>query len=427
MRIAIVNWTARRAGGAETYVGAVLPALRRAGHDVFFCHEVHEPPGRDPIDGVADGPSCSVSTDGLKSALDAMRRFGPDVLFVQRVESIHTERALLEIAPAVFFAHGYYGTCISGTKTVQLPVLQPCQREFGPACLLQYFPRRCGGLSPRTMIAEYRRQSARLALLRKYGAIATFSDHMRREYLRHGFSPDRVVQLPPIDPAARQPPRLLNPIDAATTGAARSLGRDGDAVRLAFIGRIDYLKGVRVLLEALPLLRPRVARSIVLTVAGDGPDLDACRAIVRRHEVRRMDIAVEFLGWTSREDCVRLVDQSDVVVVPSLWPEPFGLIGIEALRRGVPVAAFAVGGIPEWLEDGKTGALAPGDPPTADGLAEAVRRCLTSDDIRRTVRERAVANVPDYSIERHVRALVPLLATVAGHSATVQMPEAIAR
>jgi glycosyltransferase involved in cell wall biosynthesis len=140
-----------------------------------------------------------------------------------------------------------------------------------------------------------------------------------------------------------------------------------------------------------------------------------------------MDIAVEFLGWTSREDCVRLVDWSDVVVVPSLWPEPFGLIGIEALRRGVPVAAFAVGGIPEWLEDGKTGALAPGDPPTPNGLAEAVRRCLTSDDIRRTVRERAVANVPDYSIERHLRALVPLLATVAGRHASVQLREAFAR
>ena len=43
MRIAVVNWSRRRAGGVETYLGGVLPDLLRAGHDVAFCHEVGVP------------------------------------------------------------------------------------------------------------------------------------------------------------------------------------------------------------------------------------------------------------------------------------------------------------------------------------------------------------------------------------------------
>ena len=65
-----------------------------------------------------------------------------------------------------------------------------------------------------------------------------------------------------------------------------------------------------------------------------------------------------------------------MLVVPSLWPEPFGLVGLEAARHRLPVAAFAVGGIPDWLRPGVNGYLAPGDPPTPGGLADAIIACL---------------------------------------------------
>ena len=68
--------------------------------------------------------------------------------------------------------------------------------------------------------------------------------------------------------------------------------------------------------------------------------------------------------------------EADLLAVPSVWPEPFGLVGIEAGCVGLPAVAFAVGGIPDWLIPGKSGELAPGDPPTADGLALAIVRAL---------------------------------------------------
>ena len=68
--------------------------------------------------------------------------------------------------------------------------------------------------------------------------------------------------------------------------------------------------------------------------------------------------------------------ESRLLVVPSVWPEPFGSVGMAAARYGVPAAAFAVGGIPQWLHDGVNGHLASATPPTSASLADAVIRCL---------------------------------------------------
>src|SRR5256714_11039321 len=90
-----------------------------------------------------------------------------------------------DVAPAVFFAHAYYGTCISGAKTFKRPTVTPCDRRFGPKCLLQYYPHRCGGLSPLTMLRLYRLQSQRLEPLRRDAAILTHSSHLHAEELKH--------------------------------------------------------------------------------------------------------------------------------------------------------------------------------------------------------------------------------------------------
>jgi glycosyltransferase involved in cell wall biosynthesis len=169
-----------------------------------------------------------------------------------------------------------------------------------------------------------------------------------------------------------------------------------------------------VLIEALPAVRSGVTGRIVLTIAGDGPDMAACRAAAEGMTARLPDTSVVFLGWVSHEQCEAVLDESDVLVLPSLLPEPLGLSGLEALRRGVPVAAFAVGGIPEWLEDGKTGALAPGTPPTSAGLASAIVRCLTTAAIQEGAR--ATARRVDGSIQQHLASLLPVLEAAASHS-----------
>ena len=120
------------------------------------------------------------------------------------------------------------------------------------------------------------------------------------------------------------------------------------------------------------------------------------------------------MSWQSGNELTHLLDSSDLLVVPSLWPEPYGRVGLEAGRRGVPTAAFAVGGIPEWLTAGRNGALAPADPPTSAGLAQAIVDCLITPERHAALREgaRAMAAHLD-DVTRHVDLLEGILTRVA--------------
>jgi glycosyltransferase involved in cell wall biosynthesis len=135
-------------------------------------------------------------------------------------------------------------------------------------------------------------------------------------------------------------------------------------------GRLTTVKGVDVLLDAMARLDARGVET-TLTIAGDGParaDLEA--------QAAPFGDRVSFAGWLGEDDTAQAMRDADLLVMPSVWPEPFGLVGIEAAALGLPAVAFDVGGIPDWLTAGVTGELAPGDPPSAPGLAAAIERAL---------------------------------------------------
>ncbi|HEV3331393.1 MAG TPA: glycosyltransferase, partial [Bryobacteraceae bacterium] len=100
-----------------------------------------------------------------------------------------------------------------------------------------------------------------------------------------------------------------------------------------------------------------------------------------------------------------LLAATDLLAVPSLWPEPFGLVGIEAGAWGVPAVGYAVGGIPDWLIPGETGELAPGDPPTVAGLADAIVRALESAAHHAELQRGARQLARRFTLEAHLTKL----------------------
>src|SRR5208283_5420259 len=114
--------------------------------------------------------------------------------------------------------------------------------------LAHYFPRRCGGLNPLTMLQQYRLQSQRLAVIRKCAAVVTHSEHMRDEYVRHGIPADRVFSLPFY--VAESVPEELPARPLASCPA------------LLFLGRMEASKGGDVLLDALPCVRAALDRPL---------------------------------------------------------------------------------------------------------------------------------------------------------------------
>ncbi len=196
MRIAVLSRSNRVVGGVEEYLRRFLDAAADSGDEVGFWYETTDgPPDRATIPDPPSG-GWSIAELGRAAALEALRQWRPDVIYAHGTESPDLEEEAYGIAPAVFFAHVYVGTCISGARTTWIPAAGPCDRRFGPACLAHYFPRRCGGLNPLTMLRQYRLQSERRAIIRRCAAVVTHSEHMRDEYVRHGIPADRVFHFP---------------------------------------------------------------------------------------------------------------------------------------------------------------------------------------------------------------------------------------
>jgi glycosyltransferase involved in cell wall biosynthesis len=173
---------------------------------------------------------------------------------------------------------------------------------------------------------------------------------------------------------------------------------------------MEVNKGGSYLIDALPAVAAAHPGRMELVFAGTGSVRRAWEERAGRLRIPSVD--VQFPGWLGPERVNNALDRADALVLPSLWPEPFGLVGPEAGLKGVPAIAFDVGGIPDWLADGINGFLAPGHPPTPSGLAEAILRFLRApgrQELRRKAREAALR----FSPEAHFTALDGVLREVS--------------
>ena len=181
---------------------------------------------------------------------------------------------------------------------------------------------------------------------------------------------------------------------------------------LLFAGRMDHLKGGMLLLEAVPSIQRRLNRPLSLVFAGDGPDRQLWESRAHQIAFEGSDLSISFSGWRGEEQLGILMRESRLLVVPSVWPEPFGSVGMAAARYAVPAAAFAVGGIPQWLHEGVNGHLAPGSPPTAAGLADAVVRCLDAPRHYEELSRGACRMAATFTMDCHLPKLVGVLERV---------------
>jgi glycosyltransferase involved in cell wall biosynthesis len=393
MRVAVASWTIRHAGGVESYLEKVIPAMRAKGLDVAFVHEVDAPSDRARID-IGGVPVFNAASHGFDAALAALRAWKPDVMYIHGLRDPQSFERLTAIAPSVSFVHTYLGTCVSGAKTHTRPVPIPCEKRFGPMCLVHYFPRGCGGRSPVTMWQLYRKEGQQLATLRKQNAVITHSTHMQHELAAHGVTAGVI-------PYAVTIPGLESAVNAAKS------------CDILFAGRMDHLKGGMLLLEAIPLIRRRLDRLLRVVFAGDGPDRPLWESRASTIANGDSGVTILFPGWCDEARLGMLMRQSRLLVVPSVWPEPFGSVGMAAAGRGVPAAAFAVGGIPQWLHEGVNGHLAPGSPPTAAGLADAVVRCLGEPRHYEELCRGAQRIAATFTMEEHLPELIRILANVS--------------
>lgn len=174
-----------------------------------------------------------------------------------------------------------------------------------------------------------------------------------------------------------------------------------DKIRFTFLGYLGRHKGLHTLVEALGLIQDR--SQISLSIVGEG-ELDGfLRSEVQKHHLQS---TVNFLGKVDNAQIERVLEKTDVIVLPSIWPENQPVSIMEAMCIGIPVIASRMGGIPEMVEDGKSGYLFEAGNPR--DLASKIQAFVDSPQLIPLFGKRARALIGDRTLETQVSRLAHL-------------------
>jgi glycosyltransferase involved in cell wall biosynthesis len=373
-------------GGAERYWETVIPELTaRQTHVRVFARDG---------DGCASTPDVVTipwagedappSDEAARAVAAELRRLRPDVVVTASVFDTAVLDAVRAGTPRwIVRIHDHRVFCPTGDR-VYPQFEHPCASPMGAACRAATFVRGCVN-GPRP--SSFRRIAAREMLrnrLRSADSILVSSSHMRATCVINGMDPSRIEITPPPLPddayASKPAPRPRIPT-------------------LLFASRLTPRKGLRSLLGALARLSPADRPRLVIAGEGEAEERDA------RAQAARDGIETDWRGKLSAAQMRDAIDEADAVAVPSLWPEPFGLVGIEAQARGRPAVAYRSGGIEDWIA-GAGIAVRRGD---ESSLAAAIRTVLAEPEWA-TFAGAARRRAEEYRIKPHLDRLLGILA-----------------
>jgi len=189
---------------------------------------------------------------------------------------------------------------------------------------------------------------------------------------------------------------IFNPVNVH--GDIRiELGLKEDTIVIGSIGVLEKDKGQKYLFEALEKLKSEGIGNIICVICGAGSEEQTLRKFVYR---RGLDNEILFLGF--RNDIPIVLKALDMIAVTSLTIESFSMAAVEAMSMRVPVIATNVGGLPEVVEDGKTGILVP--PGDINALCSAIKYLVKNPEARLKMGENGRARVLEkFTIEQNVR------------------------
>ncbi|AGP31678.1 MshA glycosyltransferase [Corynebacterium terpenotabidum Y-11] len=230
-------------------------------------------------------------------------------------------------------------------------------------------------------------------------------------------SPERLAIIAPGVDIERFTPGS----DRATERARRELGIPLRAKVIAFIGRLQMLKGPHILLRAAAeLIRRHPGQNIRVVICG-GPSGTGLERPDDLHDLAAslgVSGYVRFLSPRPPEELVTVYQAADIIAVPS-FNESFGLVALEAQASGTPVVATRVGGLPLTVAEGVSGVLVDGHDPEV--WAHALEQLVLDDALRITMGAAAPAHAATYSWDATVEKMMAAYDRAFGDG-TVETP-----
>ncbi len=326
MKLLHVHERAIFQGGVEQILHDTARGLSARGWQQALLHV--EPPS-DP--GFLAPFHDAASDSGL------LARFHPDVVLLHKVSDTSLVQSITRRYPAVRMVHDHDLVCLRRHKYFPLSG-RICNKPAGWQCYsnLCFVNRNTvpGGLPVSIRTVGPQKQGLRAQNdMRRF---VVGSRWMHDELEMNGIAGERI--------------RVIHPIPASLEHIRPQPPQSDDEI--LYVGQVIRGKGVDLLLHALA----RLDRHWHLTIVGTGNHLDSCRRLAASLGIDRR---VEFTGWVPHHELESYYARAAFTVVPSRWPEPFGMVGVEAMARGRAVVGFAAGGITDWLSSGVNGMLVP--------------------------------------------------------------------
>jgi glycosyltransferase involved in cell wall biosynthesis len=192
--------------------------------------------------------------------------------------------------------------------------------------------------------------------------------------------------------------------NATPSNASVRLASADGRIRITFLGQLSKRKGTAELIAALQSLACRT--DWIATLAGDG-SVEESRAIVRNSA---LESRIKIPGWLGESETDDLLDQTDILVLPSR-SENLPMVILEGFARGIAVISTPVGAIPEVIDNGRNGLIVPAGDVAA--LANALERLISDPNLRRRLGSAARR---DHANRYEISSYVQHLAAIWRHS-----------
>ncbi len=330
-KILMVNSNRGLVGGVEKLMLQMALMLRRENWEVYglFEHTAFEDKSFDEAFDDYD----LVKDNNINDIISDYIEIGLNVVCIHKTDKWQWVKTLKKHFPTVVIVHDHDFYCLRRHKYFPFKRTN-CYLPFSKI----YCPL-CAGLIEKKngeiKLIDIEQRYLLFKQIRECRYSFVLSDYMKDNLIMNGWAEDRIRTLIPFQ---QTHPQNSSP---------------NEVPLILYVGQLIRGKGVDLLIKALSL----VDKNFKCIILGRGNDESYLREMIKS---RLLEDKIELYGWT--ENVSAMYDKADIIVVPSRWQEPFGLVGLEAFAHHKPVIGFGIGGISQWLKHKVNGIIVkPGD------------------------------------------------------------------
>lgn len=384
MKILQVHNAYQHAGGEEVVVDAEYKMLKHYGHEVEqWIVKNSNLDNASFLTKVKIGLQSIWSSESYVQACDYLEEFQPDI--------VHVHNTIPQISPSVYAAchdlgipvvhtlHNYKLICPGAYLYRDGKTCEDCIRKAIPY--------------PSIIHSCYRDSRSQTALavagLTTNKALNTYQNHVDIYIALTRFARKKFIEAGlPVEKIAVKPNFVSSNIQVGAHQGKYAL----------YVGKLVEYKGIETLLNAWHLL----GEDIPLKIAGQGPLEILLKSNLPNN--------VEYLGVLPRNEILELMQNASVLIVPSEWYEPFGMVIAEAFATGLAVIGSRLGGIPELVKEGLSGWLF--DPQNPEDLANTVKQAWSdTNELRRRGNIARKQYEDYYSLEKNYQMITSIYKT----------------